>query len=254
MNTINPPRALNTVDGHKYFEWFYSTYEAAFAQLSEQGGVTEPLRLFDIRLTAAIGTEITLNEKFRHADSDDNREAYRLMLKLSNVWFSYEALIHACQVEGLLKNPSAKTDALNDDTISRLEHEYNFFDVRLDFWGMGGRIDGNPDHRSDLQQYIDHLTNGATSKEQKRTLADVYNRFTNNDLFSIKEALAFAYSVRNQYVHSGEAPSSGVKNISTKLVVLKISFDFLVLFCLRLGELLMDSRTARLGLLTSTAP
>jgi hypothetical protein len=140
---------------------------------------------------------------------------------------------------------------LSDAAVGRLEGDYEFFDVRLSFWGMGGRIDGNAEHRPDLQQYIDHLTKGATSKEQKNTLADVYNRFTNNDIFSIKEALAFAYAVRNQYVHSGEAPISGVKDIGTKLVVLNISFDFLVLLCLRLGELLLDSRAAKLTPLKS---
>jgi hypothetical protein len=244
-NSLRTP--LSTTDGHEYFKWFHSTYENSFQLLLEKGGVTEAIRLFDVRLTAAIGTEISLNEHFRYADSDESQEAYTLMLKLSNIWFSYEALLHACEIEGLLKNPKSKIDALTNDTLSDLKHSYDFFDVQLDFWGMNGRITDDPSHRADLQEYTDHLIKGATSREQKETLADVFNRFTNNDFFSIKEALSFAYAVRNQYAHAGESPHSGVKYLSTKIAALKASFDFIVLFCLRLGELLMDRRSSKLA-------
>lgn len=234
----------------EYFESFHLTHEAAYELLSEAGGVTEEIRLFDVRLTAAIGTDVSLNKYFRHANSEENREAYMLMLKLSNIWFSYESLVQACETEGLTNKPISKIDAFSKETLGKLDHDYGFFDVQLNFWGMGGRIKDNSKYNKDRQHYIDHLTNGATSKEQRRILADVYNRFTNNDLFSIKEALAFAYAVRNQYVHSGESPESGVKHISTKINVLRISLNFLTLFCLRMGELLMDSR--RLLLSTQT--
>jgi hypothetical protein len=253
MNDEITQKALSTAKGNQYFDWFKSTYEVAFENLAQKRGVTESIRLFDIRLTAAIGTEILVNENFRYAKLEEEKEAYALMLKLSNIWFSYEALMHACEKEGLLKNPKSKIDALGDDTLTKLTQEYEFFNVQLDFWGMSGRIKGNSAHTLDLQEYIDHLTRSATSKEQQTTLKDVYNRFTNNDFFSIKEALAFAYAVRNQYVHAGEAPNSGVKYISTKIIVLRTSFDFLVLLCLRLGELLMDGRAHRIAPPTASA-
>lgn len=222
-------------------------YEGAFEAISEKASVNPELNLFDVRLNNAISTTITLDPNFRHAKTECNRDAYALMLRLSNIWFCYEALLHACDTENLLENTKSKMDAISSHLLHELDMEYDLFEVRLEFWGMNGNIVHNPKYRADMQRYADHLITGATSKEQKKFLADVYNRFTNNDQFSIQEALAFAYAVRNQYVHAGESPESGVKYIETKIAALKASYDFLVLFCLRLGELLIDKKLANLA-------
>lgn len=241
--------SLSTEPGNHFFTYFHPLYENAFDSISRVGLVDHSLMLFDIRLNHALAMEITLNSEFRYAKTDEYRKAYVLMLKLSNIWFCYEALLHACQSLHQLKSTKSKVDALDERVVSELDIKYEFSDVTLRFKGMSGRLVYEKKYRDDMQGYIDHLRTSATSREQKAYLLNVYNRFTNGDFFSIPEALSFAYAVRNQYVHAGESPDSGVQFLETKIAALAHSFDYMALLCLRLGELLIDRKLA-----TANAP
>lgn len=241
---VQASSAITTAQGELFFKWFHDLYEHAFESISSASLVDNNLRLFDVRLNHTLSTDISLVPGFRHVDTDEQREAYKLMLRLSNIWFCYEALIRACHAHGLTKNSKSKVDVLKDDVINELAHEYELFKVILEFWGMNGDLVRDKIYREDMQNYVDHLRLEATSKEQKEYLLCVFNRFTNNDPFSVPEALSFAYAVRNQYVHSGDAPESGVTHLKTKIAALQFSFDYLVLFCLRTGQLLIERKLA----------
>ncbi|EJG0707015.1 hypothetical protein C4G67_RS23120 [Vibrio parahaemolyticus] len=228
-----------TEEGKSFFDWFYAMYECEFEELEKVSTVDSDFNLFDVRLNNALSASVEMKSGFRHLQDEKHRTAYAMMLKLCDVWFCYEALLIAFNSEGLIENPRSKVNALSEDTLDIIESEHNIFEVLLDFWGMNGGIVHKGDHRSDMQKYIDYLSSKATSREQKTYLPQVYNLFTNNDQFSTPQILSFAYAVRNQYVHAGESPQTGVDQIETKIAALSFSHDFLVLFCLRAGEYLL---------------
>ncbi|WP_155636299.1 hypothetical protein [Burkholderia cepacia] len=244
MHKNNP---MTTTEGEQFYQWFYDLYEDSFSHLSDagEGKLEKNLRLFDIRLNNSLATKISLDSTFRHAETESAREVSRLTLRLSNKWFCYEALIAACESFGLTKGSKSKVDKIKDEVLSELESQYDFFDVMLDFWGMADdEVHGNSKYRTDLQKYVNHLEVGATSAEQRKFLSHVFNRYTNHEMFSVQESLALVYAIRNQYVHAGESPKSGVEFYATKITILRYAHDFLVLFCLRLGTLLFDKTLA----------
>lgn len=229
-----------TEEGKSFFDWFHTMYECAFEELEKVSVVDADLNLFDVRLNNALSANIEMKSGFRHLHEEKHRTAYALMLKLCDIWFCYEALLIAYKAEGLLVNPRSKINALSKDVLDAIDSEHNMFEVRLEFWGMNGGIVHKGGHRADMQRYMDYLSFKATSREQKVYLPQVYNLFTNNDLFTTPQILSFAYAVRNQYVHAGESPQSGVDHVETKIAALSFSHDFLVLFCLRAGEYLLE--------------
>ncbi|MBS4686333.1 hypothetical protein J4G63_03545 [Aeromonas sobria] len=228
------------------FNWFQDDYEISFEKLIEsfEGEIDQDIRLFDIRLQMALSTNITFNPGFRYTNTDTSKDVSRLTLKLSNVWFSYESLLKAYDNSSLLTNRS-KTTSLSEDILDELLGEYHFDIITKSFRQYhSDNIHCNSKFREDSQRYIDYLTSGATSNSQKRALHRIFNIFTNNEDMAINDVLSLVYAVRNQYVHSGESPKSGVKYFSTKIEVLKNAHDFLVLICLRLATLLIDKRLA----------
>ncbi|MCW3656923.1 hypothetical protein [Burkholderia cenocepacia] len=240
---------MTTAEGEHFYHWFYDLYEDSFSLLSDaSGGMLEKnLRLFDIRLNNSLATKISLDSTFRHAETESMREVSRLTLRLSNKWFCYEALLAACESLDLTKGSKSKIDKIKDEVLSDLDYQYDFFDVMLKFWGMtDDAVHGNSKYRTDLQKYVNHLEAGATSVEQRKFLSHVFNRYTNHEMFSVQESLALVYAIRNQYVHAGESPKSGVEFYATKITILRYAHDFLVLFCLRLGTLLFDKTLASL--------
>ncbi len=247
LNIDSKDKMITTLEGKEFFDWFLSMYESAYKNLSDLSNIDGDFKLFDVRLNNTLASSIDLDPKFRHAQIKFHREAYVMMLKLSNIWFCYEALVHAFKSEGLLENPRSKVNPLGDDMLEVIDKSYDIFEVRLDFWGMNGDIVRDEKYRTDMQGYMDHLISSATSKEQKQYLPEVFNLFTNNDMFSTPQALSFAYAIRNQYVHAGESPMSGVQYIETKIAALKSSYDFLVLFCLRAGECFIDKKIQKIS-------
>ena len=240
---------MTTTEGENFYQWFYELYESSFSLLIDAGeGMLEKnLRLFDIRLNNSLATKISLDPNFRYAGTESAREVSRLTLRLSNKWFCYEALLAACESLGLTKGTKSKVDKIKDEVLSELDSQYDFFDVMLEFWGMADdAVHGNSKYRSDLQKYVNHLEDGATSAEQRKFRSHVFNRYTNHEMFSVQESLALVYAIRNQYVHAGESPKSGVEFYATKITILRYAHDFLVLFCLRLGTLLFDKTLASL--------
>ncbi|NWO07526.1 MAG: hypothetical protein HLX50_18080 [Alteromonadaceae bacterium] len=235
-----------TKEGAVYFDWFHGMYECAFEELEKISPIDVDFNLFDVRLNNALSTIIEMRQGFRHLQEESNREAYILMMKLCDIWFCYEALLMAFKSEGLVSNPKSKVNALSEDTLAYIDLYHDISDVRHEFTGMSGGLVHQGDHRGDMQKYIDHLQTSATSKGQKKYLAQVYNLFTNDNVFSISQVLSFVYAVRNQYVHSGESPLSGVKYVETKISALKFSYDFLVLFCLRAGEFLIEHKVKKI--------
>lgn len=231
---------METEEGESFFTWFHDMYESAFEELEKVSVVDDDFNLFDVRLNNALAANIKMDKGYRHLHEETHRIAYALILKLSNIWFCYEALLTAYKSEGLLENPRSKINALSDSVLSDIDSHYGIFQVRLEFYGMNGGIVHKGGHRADMQRYMDYLSAHATSREQKEYLPQVYNLFTNNDLFSTPQILSFAYAIRNQYVHAGESPLSGVDHVETKIAALSFSHDFLVLFCLRAGEYLLE--------------
>lgn len=251
MNTENKTKSpvLTTDNGDIYFDWFYEHYEDSHQNLMEasEGKVPLNIVLFDVRLNNTLSMDITLNQRFRYAKNNLAREVFRLMIKITNIWFCYEAILAACDESGLLQNNKSKINSLRNDVLEDLEKNYNIYDVMFSFWGMSGDLlSSNEKYRADIQRYVDHLAKGATSWEQKRYLPDVYNRFTNHEMFSVQEVLSLAYAIRNQYVHAGESPKSGVAHYSTKIAILQDCYDFMVLFCLRLGTLVVDRSISKI--------
>lgn len=241
--------AITTSESKLFFDWFFELYEDSFKKMNEalEGSISQQFRLFDIRLNMSLSTKISLDSSFRYSGTDSAREVSKLTLKLSNIWFCYEALISACASFGLNTNKKSKVNAISEDIIYELICDYDFRDVLWEFWGNNGRlIKSHEKFHSDLQKFVMYLEQGATSKEQKKILLSVYNKFTNNEDFSVPEILALIYAIRNQYVHAGDTPKSGVNYYTTKISILKNAHDFLVLFCLRLGTLIMDKKLAEI--------
>lgn len=228
-------------DNEYLYDWWYSIYLDEFEIYNEytEGDWDKGIKVFDIRLNLALSSNITFDKDFRYTKTDKSREVSKLTLMLTNQWFCFEALLSVCKSHGLSKNTQNKTAALTEETISLLESEYEFNRAIDSFWDFNTNlINSNGLYRYDLQDFVAYL-NEEASRGQKRSLLHVHNKFTNNDQFSIENILALAYAVRNQYVHAGDTPKSGVKYYTTKIAVLKNTHDFLVLLNIALASLLL---------------
>lgn len=96
--------------------------------------------------------------------------------------------------------------------------------------------------REKIQSYLIHLEENSTGV-QKELLLLSYNAVTN----SLSNATPFhimsiAYAVRNQYVHAGEIPISGIEDLNVKAALLSACFAFVSQYALIVATQLMDHK------------
>ena len=85
------------------------------------------------------------------------------------------------------------------------------------------------------------LVNGRPSKH-KQALED-FARLLGQDLPRApehKHLLGLAYSLRNLFVHAGEAAKTGVDSYRTKIYSLRLLIDYLIVLQLQMGAVLLE--------------
>ncbi|HGY9581379.1 TPA: hypothetical protein ACOJPN_005095 [Vibrio harveyi] len=238
--------AVTISDNEWLYDWWYSEYLEEFETYNEytEGEWAQNIKVFDIRLSLALSSKISFDSNFRYTKTEKSRDVSRLTLMLSNQWFCFEALLDVCKEHGYLANSRSKTTSISLETLELLSQEFEFERAIDSFWNINrDLIRSNSKFRPDLQKFVAYLSEKA-SKGQKKSLLHVHNKFTNNDDFEVHDVLALAYATRNQYVHAGDTPKSGVNFYTTKIAVLKNTHDFLVLLNVALSSLVLKQINA----------
>lgn len=238
--------AVTISDNKWLYDWWYLEYLEEFETYNEytEGKWAQNIKVFDIRLSLALSSKISFDSNFRYTKTEKSRDVSRLTLMLSNQWFCFEALLDVCKEHGYLTNSRSKTTSISLETLELLSQEFQFERAIDSFWDINSDlIRSNSKFRPDLQKFVAYLSEKA-SKGQKKSLLHVHNKFTNIDDFEVHDILALAYAIRNQYVHAGDTPKSGVNFYTTKIAVLKNTHDFLVLLNVALSSLVLKQINA----------
>lgn len=204
------------------------------------------LRLFRIRLRLAIGLKIGFNEDFAMVKNEPTKEVYIEIMKCNEAWFAYESMKKMCKVLGLTK-ASCKTPVdifdvatLNSFGINSLLGEFNN--------QLQNQVYSKNSISADLSNYIDFLTAQVDSNSLKQILEPISNKFASKQPWEHKEILAVVYATRNVFVHKGETAKSGIKYYKNKTILLKMLFDYLILFQLKVINYTFVQKIGEYGL------
>jgi hypothetical protein len=85
--------------------------------------------------------------------------------------------------------------------------------------------------KNDFVQYLNYLIENS-KQDQGNRLTKFKDNFCNEGDISLNEILSLIYAIRCMYVHQGHTAKTGVNFYKTKILVLKICKDFLILFLL----------------------
>ena len=257
MNTPCKKQTNNQRDVYNYFK-------SSINDASEEA--KEELRKYVSRIELILSCSYSFNEIDLH---DNEKETYVYMLKLSESWFSYEALLKVIQENGyksekpntkktkavelksiqdaikLQKNlvdtqqPFGKPGFFNDLKITDsylevlIENELDYFKDYLDYI-----FQFKQEARSNVQKYIFYLENTSLGA-QKKYLLESYNRLTVGPEITPVNVMSVAYAVRNQYVHDGEIIDSGIEDYQIKCELLKACYNFVVTYSLIIATQIM---------------
>lgn len=194
-----------------------------------EGETTEKQRIVFVRIDVSYSFKDWVQSENEKIQS----KCYKAYLRLVDTWFSYEALLHMATEEGFASQSGSKSDKLLKSKISNDE----MVDIVHDFYNqLLSEIINRPNRKQSLINYITTLINyPGTFGTQIQHLEGFKIEVQQGELKSenYSRILAFVYAIRNAYAHNGETARSGTNHYENKLLVLNISFDFILQFILR---------------------
>jgi|GEM_PF-3066361 len=231
------------------FERLFIVYKQAYDQLmaKEQDRLVV---LFNVRFRLTLGKRIQFDDSYSYTKTKNVKDTYRLLMRLNDAWFAYEALLALCEQEGKVKlykrkNKSymAKPESFDSSHIQmfKLLPPVVHFNKQ-----MAAYFFNKLKRMADLERLLQHLED-RTKGNTNRLVEQAKSRIQQVQQFDLKHILAIIYSIRNLYVHQGDAARSGVKNYTTKLALLKMAYDFLILLITKVGTRVMNDKTKKLS-------
>ena len=230
------------------------------------GAIADAFKGFGSRIQFSIYSEIT----FPGLSIDvDGSEVYVAMSKLSESWFAYETLLPIISALGfesdrpekiksfgaassiqeaivLHRNfavtgtPVGKASVFDDDHITDLYLQV-LMEKAIDSFRESIRsVMSVAGARESIQGYLIYLEENSVGVQKDLILLS-YNAVTN----SVSDAaplhiMSIAYAVRNQYVHAGEIPVSGIEDLSVKAALLTACFTFVYQYALIVATQLIN--------------
>jgi len=204
------------------------------------------LRLFRVRLRLAIGLKISFDKNFAMVANEPTEKAYIEIMKCNEAWFSYEAMNKLCQKWNLKKiSITSMADIFDAPTLT-------LFNIKNEIDNFNNEVKtvicANPKIAVDIEKYLTFLEGAVEKDALKNIIRPTISKITTKQDWENKEIFGVLYATRNISVHQGETAKSGVKFYKNKILLLKILYDYAILFQLKVVNFAFERQISQYGL------
>lgn len=203
------------------------------------------LRLLRVRLKLVVGLKISFNPEYALVKNERTAKAYIEIIKCNEAWFTYEALIKLCALFDWKKTSiKSPVDIFDAETFELFE----MFEILSAFNAtFNDEIYATDKIAKDIEGYLAYMEHEIDSNSLKAILIGVKNKITLKQPLLHKDILAIIYGTRNIFVHKGESAKAGTKNYKNKILLLRIVYDYMILFLLKVTNLGFDKQLEGCG-------
>lgn len=162
----------------------------------------------------------------------DTRDCYVLMIKIADLWFSYEHLQRLAREIFPWKKKYKTVDAFDQETMSVLG-----FDPITENFNclMRSHVLHTPAFRKQIYLLLEILKEN-TKDGTQTTIGEIKPLIRDGARLDTRHAMALAYGLRNVYAHKGVAAAMGLDDYRVKKALYLVVYDTLMLYSLALGS------------------
>lgn len=225
------------------FERLFDKYAKAKEEFLHLTGGEMPASYFafDTRFTLSASMNVSFDKK--SIKSKSARSCYVRLIKLSDFWISYEALLRVVYEQGYYTDAKAKSTAIK--TKEALE----VFELEDIITNCNNQIKFNC---LDSERYVQKIKDYITFLSQNSSTTQV--AILNKALFSLKsikpfeiqEITAIIYAIHNLLVSQGETSLARIKSLKLTKALFEILYDFLSLASLKIGTKLIKNKISEI--------
>lgn len=164
---------------------------------------------------------------------EETRRCYELMLKLSDLWFTFEHLLKVVKELFPWDAPSAsKSNPFSAETRQRI----GFTSIsQQTTHTLRHHVFNEPRNRQEIYLLLSYLANN-TYGSTRRIVEEIRVIIKSGDPFEACHYFSMIYALRNIYSHQGVAAALGGRDYTLKCRLYSILYDALVLYSLALGD------------------
>ena len=229
---------------------FLSENEASFSKLLSNynrsreefmnlvsGKIPELFFAFDTRFMLSSSMEISFNNKIIRSRSA--RACYVRLMKITDIWVTYETLLKIVFEQGYFNNITAKASAISETDASSV------FELDQLILTCNNQLKANcltsESYILKLQDYLTFL-----SKNSESTQVAVINKalysIKSRTNFSVQALVAMTYAIRNLFIEKGDTSIAHIKNMQLTESFFEILHDFMILASLKIATKLIDNK------------
>jgi len=226
-------------------ENFFDLYNFTFQKINDiyQDDIPRKLRLFNIRFRLALDIEIKFKGDITLTKTKEVRDTYILIIKLLEIWNSYEAFIHYLNE---LNCYIIKNQAVYKKISKKILESANVL-----FWlknatnQIKDECKENNNFKNDFSKYIERIKNDENLRDNlKVSCSNILNIFDKSEEISGQELIALIYAERNMYYHNGETAKMGMSYANRKKI-LTIYIETLKNYLLNLANWILEKEIDR---------
>lgn len=231
----------------KHFEEYKKYSKLLIQKIDEDKANISEFDTFNRRFKISRNITIRFNDELK-ITREDTRKCYELMLKLSDLWFAYEHLLHVC--EQIIPPPQPNSNKCN-----------KYPEEKYRLWGINDLIElGNSlfwqslfhtsANRKWFYPYLGIMKKN-TRSGTKNLLQEVHEAVKDKNKMEVRHFLVLVYGIRNIYVHQGMNATMGSEKYHLKRLLFEALHDILSLLCIQLGTVYLKEKLHQLALVNS---
>ena len=246
MNTLLPSCQL-------LLEEAFTDYSEVSKQVIKQIGNHRYLSEFDCfntRFKLNIHMEVSYGDGLSKISREDTLRCYQLMLKLSDLWFSFEHLIKVMDSHGIYKSNPQKYRPYDEAFYHSCGLRATTETVNESLYT---ELLAHPRNRQQLYLLVDYLakrTKGGT----KSCIQEVDARVRSRAPLLEEHFYSLCYGIRNVYVHEGVAAALRSKDYKFKVHLYSHLYDHLTISTVLLAKGYCREQLAKLKAIPPLAP
>lgn len=214
------------------FDKEYKKYEADYENYLTKAKSSFPqyLRLSNIRFRLTLSKRIGFDSSISYTKTKRTREIYRYLFKLNDAWFTYEAVLKLCDSEGYTRVQTSKFSRLDGNVNSNI----NLSVIDTSFNKLfKTEILSSSKKKNDILGALNYMES-QSQRNLANALGSIRRKINAAADFDNKDILAIIYSIRNGYVHQGDAAGSGVQDFSAKTLLIQNLYSYSMSYLLKI--------------------
>ncbi len=201
------------------------------------GKMPELYFAFDTRFTLSSSMDVSFNKN--EIKSKSARACYIRLVKITDIWVTYEALLRIVYEQQYFRDINAKSTAIKDKEgsfIFELDDILTNCNNQLKFNCLNTER-----NIIKLQGYLSFLSQNS-STAQVAVVNNALYSLKSRIPFKIQEIIGLILGIRNMFVNKGNTSLAHIKNLKLTKSLFEILYDFITLASLKIATKLINNK------------